>query len=298
MSTHRQRNQMRQQQAGGTQQSQQIINSPMTPPKTFGKSVIIPVIIDIVVCIAICVARSVINKNTELHLPFRIVPLTIVAAVLIAIYIVVSYIIKQYKYLKNTYQMLEQGMTIAAELNAHQGDFVEYSLNSPYYNNGMQYNQNQQYNHNQQSVTGNAAVKAKSNAGCGITLISIILVTAVMGLFVYMLLPENFSIFDCTFTSGIVTDVRKNVTETEEETYINYIVDYKYDYDGKTFTGTDSIKLAVHKGDDVDVVVDSTDPQRSFLAVKVTYLLMIWGGIVLVLILIGAVIGSRSRRRR
>ena len=294
MSTHRTRNMQRQQQSGS---SQQIINSPMTPPKTFGKGVIVPVIIDLILCIAVCVARTVINKNTDIHLPFRIVPLSIIAAIVIAVLIVVSYILKQYRYLRNTYQMLEQGMTVAAELNAHQGDFVEYSVNQPYYGNG--FNNGVPFPQNQAPMPAQTpqAAKKSSGLGCGLSLILFVTVTIIAGMLIYTSIPQGMDVKSCRLTTGTVTEVQVSVYEDDEDTHTTYHVYYEYSYDGKDYEGHDSLNTSVTKGEMIDVVIDTSNPQYSLAAAKLTYYLIMWGIMSFIMIFIGALLGSSVRKR-
>ncbi len=292
MSTYRTRNQQRQQQASSTQHSTHLVNSPMTPPKTFGKGIVIPVITDIILCIAVCVARAVINNNTDLHLPFRIVPLTLLAAFLIAVFIVVTYIIKQYKYLRNTYQMLEQGMTVAAELNARQGEFVEYSVNPSYYNNGIPHNQYQQVPMQQNSVTNTTS--SKSNAGCAVIMILIIMVTSVMGLIGYMSLPKRIDLSNCKLISADVTDIQKNVYEGDEETTVEYIFKYKYSYNGKTYEGREVSILPIKSKDSIQIIINPDNPQYSYYIGNYLYLLTIWG----ILVIAGIIITIASTRKK
>ena len=297
MSTHRTRNQQRQQQSGSVYPSQQLINSPMTPPKTFGKGIVIPIITDIVLCIAVCVARPIINKNTDLHLPFRIVPLSILAAFLIAVFIVVSYILKQYKYLKRTYQDLEQGMAVAAELNARQGDYVEYSVNPPYYNNaynnGIAFPQNQPIQ--QTSPQTQSRRKSSSGTGCAVAFMVIITLTAVAGLLIYQCFPQNMDIKSCELTTGTVTDVVKSVYEDEENTYTTYYVDYTYNYAGKEYEGHYGVGFSVQKGEVVDVLVDSSKPQYSILPGQILFTAKSWGISVLISVAVITLLVLRTK---
>lgn len=294
MSTHHSRNQQRRQQSGTS--ALPVQNTPTAPPKTFAKGIVIPLVINLFLCVALCIGKILINKHTSIHLPARTIPLLILASLLIAVFIVVSYVIKQYKYLQGTYQNLEQGMAAAAMLNAQQGDFVEYPVNSTYYGNNLMYNQYNQIPQNMPAPVPTANSRPnnpRKKIGCSISLMTILLVTVVMGLFAYMSIPQNMDITKCKLTAGTVTEVNKYVYEDDEDTYTEYMINYKYSYGGEEYTGKDTIKFSAEVNDDIDVIIDSANPQNSFLAANVTYMLLVWGGSIILLAIVGLIIGAR-----
>ena len=276
MSSHHSRNQQRRQQFGSSTQTFQ--NTPTTPPKTFAKGIVIPLVINLVLCIALCIGKSLVNKHTSIHLPTRTIPLIILASVLVAIYIVVSYVIKQYKYLKGTYQNLEQGMAAAAVLNAQQGDYVEYPVGTPYYGNNTMYNQYNQIPPTvptvpQTSSTQTANNRQKSNLWCGLTLFIFILLSLVS--FAYLYTSGSFSDIDMSSSRPVqasITSIEKQIhtyTTVEDgsesiEQYSDYAIEYKYSYNGTEYNGKGVSPFSLKKGDTVFVIVNTTTPQNSF----------------------------------